>query len=125
MDSVILLVEDEEDLLVTLAEFLKVKLPGYRAITATSVKQAEKKLQKLDGAQLSLVCVDHVLHGDPEGIEYLQELRQRFPNVPRVLFTGRANDGEVHEACARDEQMQVVWKPAALMHWVKVMSSLL
>ena len=40
--------------------------------------------------ELSLVCVDHRL-GGRTGLEFLESLRQRYPRVPSILFTGQAS----------------------------------
>lgn len=123
MEPMILLVEDEEPLLAAMQDFVSNKLPGYATVGARSVDLAEKELASAGQRRLSLVCVDHLLAEGPRGLDFLQGLRERFPGVPSILFTGRANERDA--ARARDAGIRVLWKPITLSAWLGEMRALL
>ncbi len=123
MKPIILLVDDEVDLISVLQDAIDVSLPGYRAVGSTSVEDAEEILRKLGGeAKLSLVCADHRL-GGRTGLELLEDLRLRYPNVPSILFTGQASARD--EARAREVGARVLWKPLRLSSWLREIQELL
>lgn len=122
VESVILLVDDEEDLVSVLTDAIDLSLPGYRAVGSTSVEDAEQKLASMNEGQLSLVCVDHRL-GGRTGIEFLESLRKRYPQVPSILFTGQAS-ASVEERAQR-MGARVLWKPLRLSQWIGEVQSLL
>jgi DNA-binding NtrC family response regulator len=122
MGSVILLVDDEEDFLSSLREFVAREMPGYRTVGATSIESAEQELAALDAVQLSLVCVDHVLEGQ-RGLDFLESVHQRYPAVPSLLYTGRAEDGV--EARALRAGIPVLWKPTSLFRWLQVVRGMI
>lgn len=111
---VILLLDDEKDLIEVLRDALDLSLPGYRAVASTSVEDAESVLESLAQAP-SLVCVDHKL-GEKTGIDFLESLQQRYPGVPKILFTGQAPPGV--ELRARRLGARVLWKPFGLSQWI-------
>jgi CheY-like chemotaxis protein len=116
MKPVILLVDDEEDLVGVLRDAIALSLPGYRAVGTTSVEDAEQTLQALDQREsLSLVCADHRL-GGRSGLEFLEQIRARYPHVPTVLFTGQAEASD--EERARAVGTKVLWKPIRLKQWI-------
>lgn len=122
MKPVILLVDDEEDLVSVLTDAIHLSLPGYEAVGSTSVEDAERALAQVGADQLSLVCVDHRL-GGRTGLEFLEEVRRRFPNVPSILFTGQASvtvEERAHQVGAR-----VLWKPIRLSQWIGEVQSML
>ncbi len=123
MKPVILLVDDEEDLVAVLQDAVGLSMPGYHAVSSTSVEDAEDALRSLDeDVELSLVCVDQRL-GGRTGIEFLEELRARYPNLPSILFTGQATPTE--EARARAVGARVLWKPIRLSQWLGEVQSML
>lgn len=122
MEPVILLVEDEEPLLVAMRDFVTMKLPGYSTVGARSAEHAEKEIAAFGPRRLSLVCVDHVLEGR-RGLDFLQSVRSRFPTVPVILFTGRANEREADQA--RSVGIHVLWKPITMSAWLAEMRTLL
>lgn len=122
MRPVILLVDDEEDLVSVLRDAIDLSLPGYRAVGATSIEEAESALASLESAQLSLLCVDHRL-GGRTGLEFIESLRQRYPGVPSILFTGQASPSV--EARAKRAGARVLWKPIRLSQWLGEVRSML
>jgi CheY-like chemotaxis protein len=61
------------------------------------------------------VCVDHKL-GERTGLEFLEALSQRFPAMPKILFTGQAPPDV--EARAQALGAKVLWKPFGLSTWI-------
>ena len=123
MKPVILLVDDEKDLVGVLQDAIGMSLPEYQAVASTSVDDAEDALNGLeDEAELMLVCVDHRL-GGRTGLDFLEDLRDRYPNVPSVLFTGQASPRD--EARARKVGARVLWKPLRLSSWLSEIRALL
>lgn len=122
MKPVILLVDDEEDLVSVLRDAIELSLPDYEAVGSTSVEDAERALDAVASDQLSLVCVDHRL-GGRTGIEFLEEVRRRFPHVPSILFTGQASASV--EQRARQVGARVLWKPIRLSQWIGVVQQML
>ena len=122
MKSVILLVDDEEDLVSVLADAIDLSMPGYRPVGSTSVEDAEQTLRELGEESLSLVCVDHRL-GGRTGLEFLESLRDRYPTVPSILFTGQAAPWV--EERAQQVGARVLWKPIRLSKWLGEVQALL
>lgn len=123
MKPVILLVDDEADLVEVLQDAIGVCLPNYRAVASTSADEAEETLSALDkDEQLSLVCVDHRL-GGRTGLDLLESLQSRYPDVPSILFTGQATASD--EARAEAVGARVLWKPLRLSSWLEQIQALL
>ncbi len=68
------------------------------------------------------MCVDQRL-GGRTGIEFLEELRARYPNLPSILFTGKATPTEA--ARARAVGARGLWKPIRLSQWLGEVQSML
>jgi CheY-like chemotaxis protein len=79
----VLIVDDEADVLGTLAEMLETQ--GHAVTSATSGREALAHLER--GAAIDLVLTDL---GMPEmnGLEMASALRRRWPGIPVVLVTG-------------------------------------
>jgi DNA-binding NtrC family response regulator len=118
---VILLVDDEADLVHVLRDAVELALPKYDAVSSTNVDDAELLLAEHGGA-LSLVCVDHRL-GGRTGLEFIEQLRERFPDVPSILFTGQASTSVADRA--RQAGARVLWKPIRLSQWLGEVQALL
>lgn len=123
MKPVILLVDDERDLVDVLQDAIAVCLPNYRAVTSTSADEAEASLAELrHDERLSLVCADHRL-GGRTGLDLLESLRPRYPDVPSILFTGQASP--LDEVRANAVGARVLWKPLRLSNWLEEVEGLL
>ena len=123
MKPVILLIDDEEDLLGVLRDAIDLRLPGYRAVTSPSLEHAEEALSTLgDAERLSLVVADHRL-GGRTGLDFLEEIKERYPDVPTVLLTGQASPSVEERAQATGTR--VLWKPMRLSQWIGEVSELL
>ncbi len=78
----ILLVDDDAIILDSLSEFLK--LEGHRVETARDIHAALDKLQQ----DLFNVVISDVNLPDSDGFELLRAIRQRYPQIVTILFTG-------------------------------------
>jgi DNA-binding NtrC family response regulator len=122
VDTVILLVDDEEDLVDVLREAVHLALPTHRAVVATSAEAALAALEQLPTLSLALACVDHRL-GSASGIEVLRAIRVRWPTIPTILFTGHRTleiDTDASAVGAR-----VLAKPLRLSEWLAHVKELL
>lgn len=87
-DQTLLLVDDEQPILNALKRLLR-KEP-YGLITASS---GEEGLNILDNLQVQVVVSDFRMPG-MNGIHFLREVKQRYPNTVRCVLSGYA-DGHV------------------------------
>jgi CheY-like chemotaxis protein len=87
--STILLVDDEETLLLSLAANLR--RHGYDVMTAVSVDAALEHLKK---SIPSIIVADLLFGEGPTGIEFYQSVRQdpRLNNVPFLLMSGISDE---------------------------------
>ncbi len=88
--STILLVDDEETLLLSLAA--KLRHHGYDVATAQSVEEALEALQR----SVPSIIVSDVLFGEgqPTGIEFYHQIRgnEKLKNVPFLLMSGISDE---------------------------------
>jgi response regulator RpfG family c-di-GMP phosphodiesterase len=84
---VILIVDDEPDILVSLGDLVEQSLDGVRVLRAASGREA---LALLLGERVDAVISDFKMAG-MDGIEFLYMARQKRPSIPRVLLTAHAD----------------------------------
>jgi response regulator RpfG family c-di-GMP phosphodiesterase len=98
-DPTILVLDDDEPILVLVTHLIRRE--GYRALTALSAAEA---LGHLERERIAVVVVDQMLP-DVSGIEFLRQVRGRWPDVVRIMLTASAeastavaaiNDGHVY-----------------------------
>lgn len=98
-ESTVLVLDDDESLLVVLT--LLIRREGFRAITAATAEEAFTLLEK---ERIAVAFVDQNLPDLP-GIEFLRRVRQRWPDIVRIMLTASAdartamsaiNDGHVY-----------------------------
>jgi DNA-binding NtrC family response regulator len=82
MNKHILLVDDEADIRDLLAQYLEVS--GFRATTAANPAEAMAVVER---DPPDLVISDLQLEGS-DGLELLDRVRARLPDVPLILLTG-------------------------------------
>jgi two-component system nitrogen regulation response regulator NtrX len=83
----ILIVDDERDIRELVAGVLSDE--GYDCRTAGGSKEA---LAAVDEKRPSLVLLDVWLHGSPmDGLEVLDEIKRREPELPVIIFSGHGN----------------------------------
>jgi len=81
----ILIVDDEEDLVSTLAE--RLALRGFEVETATTGAEA---LELLDRERFSVLLVDVKMPGIG-GLELTAEIKRSYPHLPVILFAGHSS----------------------------------
>jgi DNA-binding NtrC family response regulator len=114
----ILLVDDEQSLLLTLAANLE--LDGFDVTTAESGERALELIQK---ESFDLVLSDIRMPG-MHGVDLFRRIRATRPGCPVVLMTGFALEGLVQEAIA-EGVFTVLPKPFDIDHVVGALTSAL
>jgi DNA-binding NtrC family response regulator len=79
----VLLVDDERDILESLKDLLEGSLTQVTCRTAPSATEALNELAK---GGIHLILSDFKMPG-MNGLDFLEQARQRYPAVPRVLMT--------------------------------------
>lgn len=93
----ILIVDDERDIRDLVAGVLSDE--GYDCRTAGDSTAA---LKEVDGRRPSLVLLDVWLHGSPmDGLEVLDEIKKREPDLPVIVFSGHGNIDTAVSAVSR------------------------
>jgi DNA-binding response OmpR family regulator len=87
----ILLVDDEEELVTTLAERL-----GYRGIKADFCLEGYDALNKMKSGGYQAVILDLKLPG-MSGTDVLRHINSEFPDVPVLLITGHGSGMDTAE----------------------------
>jgi len=102
----ILIVDDERDIRELVSGVLSDE--GYECRTAGDSTAA---LSMIDERRPSLVLLDVWLHGSPmDGLEVLDEIKQREPDLPVVIFSGHGNIDTAVSAVSRGA-MDFIEKP--------------
>ena len=86
--EMLLIVDDEEDLVSTLAE--RLELRGFQVETATSGIDA---LRHIGESEFSVLLLDVKMPGIG-GVELLAEMRRKHLDLPVILFTGHGSVAE-------------------------------
>ncbi|ARU15896.1 sigma-54-dependent transcriptional regulator [Croceicoccus marinus] len=93
----ILIVDDERDIRELVAGVLSDE--GYECRTAADSSAA---LNAIDERRPSLVLLDVWLHGSPmDGLEVLDAIKQREPDLPVIIFSGHGNIDTAVSAVSR------------------------
>ena len=84
----ILCVDDDADFLDLTATFLEQKLPSATIHTATRIDEANEYL-----ASHSVNCIvsDYEMP-EQTGLEFLESVRDQYPDLPFILFTGKGSE---------------------------------
>src|SRR5580704_7768177 len=85
----ILIVDDEASIRDLLSEFFRKR--GYKVSTAATPEEAQSMT---DSVPINLVILD-VLLADCDGMELLESLKKRHPNLPIIIMTGIGFDEEL------------------------------
>ena len=85
----ILIVDDDVIQLELMAEILKQAFPDFEILTAPSLTEAKKTLEKL--RVVSLVVTDYKLN-DGTGYQLLKFCSEVLTNVPVIIITAFGND---------------------------------
>lgn len=81
----VLLVDDEEDFLKTLAERLETR--GLKVTTATN---GEKALASVEGQEFDLIVLDLAMPG-LDGLETLKRIKNRQPEAEIIMLSGQGS----------------------------------
>jgi DNA-binding NtrC family response regulator len=112
----ILIVDDEEDLVSTLAERLAIR--GFEVEGATSGDDALACLRR---QEFSVVIVDVKMPGIG-GLELTEHIRQEYPELPVILFTGQSSRDDAERA-ARQGALEYLLKPVDIDDLISKVSS--
>jgi two-component system response regulator (stage 0 sporulation protein F) len=88
----ILIVDDDHDILANLSDILTDL--GYDIITAASGQEALERLSQADAEdvqQLDLCLLDFKMPG-MDGVELLEKIHERRPDVPAIMVTAYAGE---------------------------------
>jgi PAS domain S-box-containing protein len=88
----VLHVDDDPDLAALTGAFLERE---DDRITVETASNATEGLERLDGADC--VVSDHDMPG-PNGIEFLERVRERDPDLPFILYTGKGSEAVASDA---------------------------
>ncbi len=67
-------------------------------------------LAVLEREPVQVVVSDYRMPG-LSGVEFLREVKERWPRIQRVLLTGQADSTAIEEAVNRSEIFRFIWKP--------------
>jgi PAS domain S-box-containing protein len=93
----VLHVDDEPDFAELAADFLERQSDQFEVQTATS---AQKGLEYLANASVDCVVSDFEMPG-MDGIEFLESVRDEYPDLPFLLFTGKGSEAVASNAISR------------------------
>lgn len=79
----ILLVDDEEDILSSMKEYLEVTIPELEVKTALGGAAA---LEILEDGPVDLIITDYKMP-EMDGLEFLRRAAKMHPSVPRIILT--------------------------------------
>jgi len=105
MNNRILIVDDEPGVLRSLARLLQDE--PFELRTAPGAREAEALLRR---QEFALVLSDNLMPG-MKGTEFLQEVKDRFPDTVRMLMTGCADLQTAVEAINRSGIFRFIVKP--------------
>ncbi len=104
-EDTVLVVDDEDSALSALQRLFRPD--GYRVLVA---RGAEEGLRALQHNAVGLVIADYKMPG-MTGIQFLSQVRERWPNTVRVMLTGHADLDAAMEAINRGQVYRFVTKP--------------
>ena len=93
-DVNILLVDDEEELVSTLAERL-----GFRGIDARWATSAEQAMALLDAHRFDIAVLD-VKMPRVSGLELMERIRAVRPNMKFIFLTGHGSEADFQKGCS-------------------------
>ncbi|MFH1090555.1 MAG: response regulator [Pseudomonadota bacterium] len=112
----VLLVDDEEDFILTLAERLQL-----RGIPTRAVTQGEEALGLVESDPPDVVVLDVMMPG-LSGLEVLSQIKKNRPSVQVILLTGRGSTKEGIEGM-RLGAFDFLMKPVKIEELIKKMDA--
>ncbi len=100
----ILIVDDEDDLVSTMAE--RLVLRGFAVKTATNATDA---LRHVSENSFSVVILDLKMPGIG-GLELMREIKRKAPDLPVILFTGHGSGADAEKGI-REGAVACLLKP--------------
>ena len=104
--QVIVIVDDEEMVLISLNSFLTLETQ-YEVKTFTSAKEALEYIKK---GRVDLVVSDYLMP-EMDGITFLSKVRELKPEIPRIILTGYADKENAIKAINHVGLFQYIEKP--------------
>jgi two-component system probable response regulator PhcQ len=101
----VMIVDDED--LVRNALVRSLRKEGHELITAESAKQA---LEILEQERIDLIISDHLMPG-MTGLEFLRLVKEKYPEIIRIILTGHADLDVVISAINEGEVYRFLTKP--------------
>ena len=109
----VLLIDDEKPLLSLFAEALS---PFFEVAMATSTREAGLIMHK---KAFKVVVCDHLMPGG-NGLSFLVDIREEYPNTQRVLVTGYMKPEMLLRSVNEAALFRYLLKPVAMAELVKV-----
>jgi len=100
----ILIIDDEQEILWSLGQILKDELIIFTA------QNAATGLKLLEKHQIDIIICDQWMPG-PTGVEFLEQVKQLYPDTIRILLTGYADIDVVIRAINRGQVYKYLSKP--------------
>lgn len=110
--AAVLLIDDEQPLLDVFVAALE---PSFEITTATSVREAEKLLQK---QTFQVVVADHLMPGG-NGMSFLVRAREEYPEMQRILVTGYMKPEMLLRSVNEAALFRYLLKPVSLTELIK------
>ena len=112
-DAAILLVDDEKVVLDGLRHELQRQFGRrFNYETAENVAEAEEVIEELvEVAEKLVLIVSDMIMPHVRGDEFLIDVRQRFPQIVRVLLTGHSDDQGLERARNEADVRSILFKP--------------
>ena len=121
MSSPVLIVDDDDDLRASLAEFIKEEA-GVDALSAASLAQARDLGRRVLDCRLAIVDINLGV-GQPSGVDVLRWLRDTGFKAPVVFLTGHAKDHPLAVRAAQDASVRILAKPMNVEVLLSLVSS--
>ena len=103
----LLLVDDEPDILETVVELVDATMPG---VAVTPAANGFAALKALERERFDAVLTDFKMPG-MDGAVLLQRIRERWPDIPALMFTAFMDTRTLAEIHARVPGLKIIPKP--------------
>jgi CheY-like chemotaxis protein len=103
----LLLVDDEPDILETVAELVDATMPG---VAVTPVPNGFAALEAMERGSFDAVLTDYKMPG-MDGSVLIQRIRARWPSTPALMFTAFMDGSTLAEIHARVPGLKIIPKP--------------
>ena len=103
----LLLVDDEPDILETVALLIDAKMPS---VVVTPVPNALVALEALERERFDAVLTDYKMPG-MDGALLVQRIRAKWPALPVLMFTAFVDKETLAEIHAKVEDLKIIPKP--------------